>query len=49
MYEWTLAESVIASVIEIAEKEGLNEVTEVKVLVGELHQIEVDILEFALS
>ena len=49
MHEWALAEAVISSVIEIAEKEELSEVTEVKVLVGELQQIELDILEFALS
>ena len=49
MHEWALAEAVISSATEIAEKEGLREVTEVKVLVGELQQIELDILEFALS
>ena len=32
-----------------AEKEGLEQVTEVKIKVGELQQIELDILEFALS
>ncbi len=49
MHEWALAEAVISSVIEIAEKEELREVTEVKVSVGELQQIELDIFEFALS
>ena len=49
MHEWALAEAVIASVIEIAEKEELSEVTDVKITVGELQQIELDILEFVLS
>ena len=49
MHEWALAEAVIAAASEIAEKEGLSEVTEVKIKVGELQQIERDILEFAFS
>ncbi len=49
MHEWALAEAVIAAASEIAEKEGLEEVTEVKVKVGELQHIEHDIFEFALS
>ena len=49
MHEWALAEAVIASASETAEKEGLKRVTEVKIRIGELQQIEQDILEFALS
>lgn len=49
MHEWALAEAIISSVSQIAEKEGLKEVKEVKIKVGELQQVEVDILEFALS
>jgi len=49
MHEWALAEAVIAAASEIAEKEGLSEIKEVKIKVGELQQIERDILEFALS
>ena len=49
MHEWALGEAVIAAASEIAEKEGLKKVTEVKIKVGELQQIELDILEFALS
>ena len=44
-----LAEAIISFVSQIAEKEGLKEVREVKVKVGELQQVEIDILEFALS
>ncbi len=49
MHEWALAEAVITAASEIAEKEGLKEITEVKIRVGELQQIEQDILEIALS
>ena len=49
MHEWALAEAVIASASQIAEKEGLKEVTEVTIKVGELQQIQLEILEFALS
>ncbi|MCK4439623.1 hydrogenase nickel incorporation protein HypA, partial [Candidatus Bathyarchaeota archaeon] len=49
MHEWALAEAVISTVSQIAEKEELKEVAEVKIEVGELQQIELDILEFALS
>jgi hydrogenase nickel incorporation protein HypA/HybF len=49
MHEWALAEAVITAASQIAEKEGLKEVREVKIKVGELQQIELDILDFALS
>jgi hydrogenase nickel incorporation protein HypA/HybF len=49
MHEWALAEAIIAAASEVAEKESLKQVKEVKIKVGELQQIELDILEFALS
>jgi len=49
MHEWALAEAVISTVSKIAEDERLEEVTEVKIKIGELQQIELDVLEFALS
>jgi hydrogenase nickel incorporation protein HypA/HybF len=49
MHEWALAEAVISTVSQIAEKEGLKKVSEVDIKIGELQQIELDILEFALS
>jgi hydrogenase nickel incorporation protein HypA/HybF len=49
MHEWALAEAVIAAAIEVAEKEELEEVEEVRVIVGELQQVELDVFEFALS
>lgn len=49
MHEWALAEAVLASAKEIAEKEKLKEVLEVIIRVGELQQVEPRILRFALS
>jgi len=49
MHEWALAEAVISTASQIAEKEGLREITEMKIKIGELQQVELDILEFALS
>lgn len=49
MHEWALAEAVIKAASEIAEKEKLTEVTEVNVKIGELQQVEREILLFALK
>ena len=49
MHEWALAEAVISAASEAAEKEGLREVTEVRIRVGELQQIEQEVLMFALQ
>lgn len=49
MHEWALAEAVITAASEIAGKEKLREITEVKIRVGELQQIETDLFQFALS
>jgi hydrogenase nickel incorporation protein HypA/HybF len=49
MHEWALAEAVIAAASEVAAKEEIKQVTEVKIKVGELQQIERDIFDFALA
>ena len=49
MHEWALAEAVIASVAEVAKREKLKQVTEVTVKIGELQQVEKEILVFALK
>ncbi len=49
MHEWALAEAVVATATQIAEKEGLSQVTEVTVKIGELQQIERGIFRFALQ
>ncbi len=49
MHEWALAEAVLKSASEIAEKEQIVEVTEVNIKVGELQQVEREIFQFALQ
>jgi hydrogenase nickel incorporation protein HypA/HybF len=49
MHEWALAEAVIAAATEIAEKEKLKQVTEITIKIGELQQVEREILSFALG
>ena len=49
MHEWALAEAVIKAASEIAEKEKLAEIKEVNVRIGELQQVEREILRFALQ
>jgi hydrogenase nickel incorporation protein HypA/HybF len=49
MHEWALAEAVISAASQIAEKEGLKEVTEVNIKLGELQRVELEIFKFALS
>ena len=49
MHEWALAESILTAAIEAAEKEKLKKITEIKISIGELQQIEKDIFEFALT
>ena len=49
MHEWALAESVIESAKTIAAKKELKEVKEIIVKIGELQQVEEDILFFAFN
>ena len=49
MHEWALAESILTAAIEEAEKEKLKKITEIRISLGELQQIEQDIFEFALN
>jgi hydrogenase nickel incorporation protein HypA/HybF len=48
MHEWALAEGVITTVLQMAQREGLNKITVIKVKIGELQQIDWDIFEMAL-
>jgi hydrogenase nickel incorporation protein HypA/HybF len=49
MHEWALAESVILTAVEAAQKEHLKKITEITVQIGELQQIEKEIFLFALT
>ena len=48
MHEWALAEGIILTASQIAKKEGIKEIKEVHIKVGEFQQIELEIFEFAL-
>lgn len=49
MHEWALAEAVIYAVNEEAAREKLKKIILVKVKVGELQQIDLDIFKFAME
>jgi hydrogenase nickel incorporation protein HypA/HybF len=49
MHEWALAEAILTTARQIAEKEHLTSISEVTIRVGELQQVEPPILRFALK
>ncbi len=49
MHEWALAEAVISTALNVAKKEGLQRITEIKIVLGELQQIDGEIFRFALT
>jgi hydrogenase nickel incorporation protein HypA/HybF len=49
MHELALAEAVVAAALEVAEREGLSEITRIDVRVGELQRILKQTFEFALT
>ena len=49
MHEWALAEGVISTATKFARENNLTKVTEVVVMIGELQQVEHDVLEFAFE
>jgi hydrogenase nickel incorporation protein HypA/HybF len=49
MHEWALAEAVIATAIEESRKGGLEKINEIRVKIGELQQMELEIFQYALD
>jgi hydrogenase nickel incorporation protein HypA/HybF len=49
MHEWALAESILTTAVNAADKEKIKKIKEIIVGIGELQQIEQDIFEFALG
>ena len=49
MHEWALAEGVISTAVEEAEREGLVAVERVEVVIGELQRIKKETFEFAIA
>jgi len=48
MHEWALAEGVVTTALQAADKEGMAQITRITVSIGELQQIEIEIFEHAL-
>jgi len=49
MHEWALAESVVATAIQVAEKEQIKKITKIIIRLGELQQINDEIFRFAVK
>jgi len=49
MHEWALAEGIIATALKAAEKENFQGITKIKIKLGELQQVDEDIVKFALN
>lgn len=49
MHEWALAESVVASVLGFADKKGIKSVKEIRLLFGEMQDIDKDVFRFAIK
>ena len=49
MHEWALAESIVLTALDAAKRENLKKIIEIDIQIGELQQIEQDILEFAIQ
>mgnify|MGYP000073556311 FL=1 len=47
MHEWGIAESIVRAVLEYAEGEGIKRVWEVVISVGELSQLDLEVLRYA--
>jgi len=49
MHEWALAEAVISTALKVSKKENFKGITKIKIKMGELQQIDIEIFEFALK
>ena len=49
MHEWALAESILSAAIDESKKQKIKKITEIKISLGELQQIEKDIFRFVLN
>jgi len=49
MHEWALADGVVSTALRAAKTEKLKKITKIKVKIGELQQIDVDIFRHAIE
>ena len=49
MHEWALAEAVVSAASKLAEEQGLKRVKLIRLRVGELQQIDLEVFKYALD
>ena len=49
MHEWALAEAVVSAAAKTAREHGLCEITGIRISLGRLQQVEMEIFEFAMN
>lgn len=49
MHEWALADGVVSTVIKVAREEKLKKIIKIKIKIGELQQIDLEIFRHALQ
>ena len=49
MHEWALAESIVSYILEKANEVNIKKISEVEIKIGELRQIDIEILSIALK
>ena len=49
MHEWALAEAVISAASKLAEERGLKRVKLIRLRIGELQQIDLEVFKYALD
>jgi hydrogenase nickel incorporation protein HypA/HybF len=49
MHEWSLAEAILDALTSLMEQESMKKISEVEILYGEMMELELDILKFALE
>lgn len=47
VHEWSLAEAVISTILNVAKEKGAKKIAKAEIKIGTLQQIEVDVLTFA--
>jgi len=49
MHEWSLAEAVVETAIDIGKKNNFKTLSKIKIRIGELQQIEKDLFKYAIE
>ncbi len=49
MHEWALAEGIVSTALEVAEKSNAKKIIKIRIKIGELQQIDLEVFKFALQ